>query len=382
MYLPRYLSEAVTGGATFTDQADLSGAGTLTPLATVSAPATGDLSGTGTLDATASAVAAAAAALSGVGTMDALPSQVVLPGAVLDGTGSMVAAAYVVHRISVIMAGEGVLTAADTRGGGGVTTGPCAPWPATWSCALSAEAIAVTGAAVQAATEVLYALSGRRFGLCSVTLRPCRRDCFQDSWLNYWWDFGRVYPLPILFRGSWFNLTCGFCGDNCSCTFLSEAALPGPVHDVESVKVDGVTLTQGTDYRIDDFRLLVRLGGAEWPLCNDLNLADTEVGTWSVTANFGEEVPELGKMAVGQLAAEIAKMLACDDSCALPSPVQSISRQGVNITYLDPNELFKDGQTGLYLPDLFIQTYNPSGNRRRARAYDIDGDQNRRIVGS
>lgn len=137
-------------------------------------------------------------------------------------------------------------------------------------------------------------------------------------------------------------------------------------------------LTQGTDYRLDNNRLLVRLGGEQWPTCNDLNLADTEVGTWSVTFRGGEPLTTLGQAAVGVLATEFTKLLLCDDSCQLPKPVQSISRQGVNITFLDPNEMFADRRTGLYLPDLFISTYNPHGLVRRARAYDVDAPFPRR----
>ena len=259
-------------------------------------------------------------------------------------------------------------------------SGPCDTWEAIWDCNLTTEAIAATGIALQAATEVLYALSGRRFGLCSITLRPCRRDCFGDVWpfLNDWSEWNRGGPTPVLHRGQWFNITCGSCSTGCSCSIVSEAVLPGPVFDIAEVKVDGVILPT-TGYRLDENRILVRLGGAEWPLCNDLNLDDTRPGTWSVTARIGEEVPILGKLAVGALAGEFAKAIACDSSCRLPMPVQSIARQGVNITFLDPNQVFADGRTGLYMPDLFISAYNPEGLRRRSKAYNLDTAEPRRV---
>lgn len=267
-------------------------------------------------------------------------------------------------------------------GGGSATSNPpglCEPWEPIWTCALPTEAYSVTGTAVQMASEVLWALTARRFGLCNVTIRPCRRDCFNSNWggWNNWWEFG-YYPQPALIGGLWYNLTCGSCSDGCSCSRISDVMLPGPVYEIGAVKVDGVVLTKNTDYRLDDYRRLVRLGGHEWPLCNDLNLADTEVGTWSVTFSQGEPVPELGRIAVGILATEFAKMLICDSSCALPKPVQSLSRQGVNITFLDPNEVFATGRTGLYVPDIFISTYNPNNLRRRSAVYDIDNLNNRR----
>lgn len=259
-----------------------------------------------------------------------------------------------------------------------VPPGLCAPWEPIWTCALPTSANAVTGDAVQVASEILWSLTARQFGLCNITLRPCRRECFSTfGYGGSWWEFG-TYPTPALIDGAWFNITCGSCDDGCSCTRVSDVMLPGPVFEVGAVKVDGVTLVKNTDYRLDDYRRLVRLGGDEWPLCNNINLDDSQPGTWSVTFSQGQEVPRLGRLAVGILATEIAKMLICDSSCALPKPVQSLSRQGINLTFLDPNEVFADGRTGLYLPDLFISTYNPNNLRNRSRVYNLDDLNSRR----
>lgn len=257
----------------------------------------------------------------------------------------------------------------------------CEGWDPTWTtCALPTGSYSVTGTAVEIAAEILYGLSGRQFGLCTTTLRPCRDECsdgFPLLGTGYPAGMEPGYPTPLLVGGRWYNTGCGSCSGTCTCGTLSEVTLPGPVYSVTQVKVDGVVLTAGTDYRLDDYRRLVRINDL-WPLCNDLNKADTEVGTWSVTIVQGQPLPALGRAALGVLAAEFAKLLVCDDSCALPKPVQSISRQGVNITFLDPNELFADGRTGLYVVDLFIQTYNPNKLRRPSRAYDIDRPYPRR----
>lgn len=248
-------------------------------------------------------------------------------------------------------------------------TGLCAPWTPIFTCSLPTGAGTVSGTALQAASETLYALSGRQFGLCTVTLRPCRSDCFQE-----------VLPLPRpeLIGGQWFNVACGAgCGDNCGCTSISEVILVGQISAVTAVKVDGVTLTKDVDYRLDDLRRLVRLGGHSWPRCNELNLADTQVGTWSVTVQTGVDVPALGELAVGVLTIEFAKAMLCDNTCQLPKPVQSLARQGVNITFLDPNQVFQEGRTGLYLPDLFITTFNPRGRRQRSRVFNLDASRPR-----
>ena len=254
-------------------------------------------------------------------------------------------------------------------------TGPCEDWPVIWNCDLTGASAVITGAALAAASEMLWALSGRRFGLCTTTIRPCRRGCTEWPWGGGFWPdgvAGMTYPMPMKLGSQWLNLTCGFCTSGCSCAQVEEAVLPAPVYDIVQVKVDGVVLTPGTDYRLDDSRLLVRLGGATWPLCNDLRYDDTEVGTWSVTARFGEPVPVLGTMAIGELACEFVKAFNGDD-CSLPDQVASLTRQGVSVNYVDAAQLIEAGRTGLRFTDMFLQAENPSGLRRRAQVYDVDG---------
>lgn len=268
----------------------------------------------------------------------------------------------------------------------GVDAGPCGVWPVQWgNCNLTGVSPEVTGLALRAASEVLWSLSGRRFGVCQLTVRPCRRECFGDVWgfpWGNWYEWG-VWPRPFFYSGVWYNLTCGNgCGGSCSCTPISETYLPDPVSSVVQVKVDGQILPTDA-YRVDDYRKLVRTDGGIWPWCNDLNLEDTQPNTWSVTVRFGEEVPTLGQLAVGELACQFAKLIAGDDDCALPKPVQQLVRQGVSMTFLDPNELFANGRLGLYLSDLFITTYNPHGLGSRSEVYDIDaGGQDYRITGT
>jgi hypothetical protein len=240
---------------------------------------------------------------------------------------------------------------------------------------------AVSGDGLAAATEVLFYASGQQFGLCTQTLRPCRRDCEGTYWAGnqfpeWGGGLGSSWPVPALIDGQWYNLTCGTCGDNCSCSMISEAMLPAPVYDITEVKVDGVVLSPDA-YRVDDYRILVRLDGEMWPWCNDLSVGDTEVGTWSVTARFGQPPPVLGSIAVGELACEISKLIACDSGCKLsPFFLQSLNRQGVQFTF-DPQQEF--GM--LPATSLFIKTFNPNGLRGRAQAYNLDGPTFR-IVGT
>jgi hypothetical protein len=251
--------------------------------------------------------------------------------------------------------------------------GPCQGWDQPiWTCVLDPAAAAVTGTAVQAASDVLYALTGRHLGTCSLTIRPCRQDCFGAGWpFLSWWQMG-MYPRPIFYEGVWYNLTCGSCTDGCSCSVVEQALLPGPVAGVTQVKVDGVVLAP-TAYRVDNWRKLVRIDGGRWPTCNDLTKDDTQVGTWSVALTTGETVSTLGQMALGELATQFAKLLACDEDCLMPRAVQQVVRQGVTMNFLDPNAVFMGGRTGLYLCDMFIGVENPHALTQPSTVYDLDG---------
>lgn len=250
--------------------------------------------------------------------------------------------------------------------------GPCERWPVRWTCDVSGESPTATGIAVDVATEVVWALSGRRFGQCEVKLRPCRAWC-----LDGYYPIGQVYPLPVLRDGLWYNVGCGTCiTDGCDCTPRNNVVrLHTPVNEVVEVMIDGSPVVTG-GYRLYDDRLLYLTEGT-WPECNDLDLADTEVGTWSITVAVGEAVPTGGEVAVGEFACEVLKALRGED-CRLPRTVTQLARQGVTISLPDVSEMFANGRTGLFLVDAFIAAHNPRHLTRRARVYSVDGPRHRR----
>lgn len=262
-------------------------------------------------------------------------------------------------------------------------TGPCEAWPVL--CAKYPEDAdpEIIAEAEMIATEVLWHGTKQQFGLCSVTLRPCRKECFPAwPWIpaTGWFDVGGMswpFPTPALVGGKWINIACGQCTSGCSCSRVAEVQLPYPVAEVTEVKIDGVVLDAAA-YRVDDWRLLVRLDGGDWPRCNDLNLDDDQLGTWSVTAQYGKAVPRLGQLAAGQLATEVVKHCTGASGCLLPeSMVQQITRQGVTKVFVD-QAAFAGGRTGLFWADLFLKRYNPS-NTGIATIYDIDGEHARRV---
>lgn len=259
-------------------------------------------------------------------------------------------------------------------------TGPCLDWDYQPTCDLSGADPAVLALAVTSATQTLWALTGMRFGLCEVTLRPCRRDCASQPWPpgDSWslWPWVGSYPQPALISGQWFNLGCGSCSGDCSCSVVSEFVLPAPVSRIVEIKLDGTPMATGS-YRLDNNRIVVRTDGGLWPFCNDLSMDDTEPGTWSVTAEYGEPVPDGAALAMGQLVCEIVRAASGND-CNLPAGVTQLIRQGVTIQYPDVGQLFRLGRTGLYLVDMFVSTWNPYNLRQRSRVYSVDRPQVRR----
>lgn len=238
-----------------------------------------------------------------------------------------------------------------------------------------------------AATQILYYRSAQLFDTCEVTLRPCRDSCWGERGWGWgaWRDFGYgmwgggAGPIPYLYRGLWYNLTpCGTCSGTCSCTDMQEATLPGPILSVTEVKQDGVVLTAGVDYRVDDFRKLVRLNGGVWPYCQDMNLDDDQPNTWSFTGVIGEELPELGQYAVGELTIELLRSCT-GGQCALPLNVASVTRQGVTVDYTTVQQLLENGLVGLKWCDLFIDTYNPNHLRTAPQVFSIDHPGPRRV---
>lgn len=273
-------------------------------------------------------------------------------------------------------------------GGAPVAGGPCDLWaddlPPACLAELPDEYDPTTVLAV--ATSTLWRLSGRRFGLCSRTIRPCMEDCSGPRpWGNgtYLGGYGSPPPWGVYSSGVWwpYATVCGSCPDSCSCSQICEIRLLGPVSSITEVTVDGVTLDPSA-YRIDNRRLLVRTDGECWPRCQDLSTPIGEEGTFSVSYVRGLAPPPDAVRAVTDLAFEIAKAECGVSGCKLPSRLTSISRQGITVdTMIDDLDFLERGRTGLYFVDLFLRSVNPKGVSRGARVYRADDRQPRATLG-
>lgn len=261
-----------------------------------------------------------------------------------------------------------IVTVANAASG----AGPCT-WEIDTSCCSAfwdTLSQAEKDHATAYATTALWARTGRQFGLCPITVRPCGRWCNDDGIGGWYWSGGQF--LPYIVDGVWRNCWCGG-GYGCQCRPDCQVYLPGPVESIISVVVDGVVVDPAT-YRVDDKRWLVRTGAGNcWPDCQDYNVSSGP-GTFFVTYPRGDTPPGVLLTAAGTLACEYAK--ACRGlDCRLPQYIVSIARQGVDFTAVDPMALLESGFTGLWEVDGVIRDLNPYGMTHRPRLLspDIDG---------
>lgn len=227
--------------------------------------------------------------------------------------------------------------------------------------------------AILLATFVLDSLTGRQFARCPVTVRPCGPACgLYDGYQAF--PVGAPAPgvpgtwmAPHVASGLWRNCTCG---GGCDCAPACRLDLGVPVAQIDEVKIDGVPLDPSA-YALVGQWLTRTDGGACWPSCQDPSVPDTEPDTFSVTYRPGRQLPRAGQIAAGVLALEFAKACA-GAACGLPAQIASLSRQGVDVEFVDPQSVLTDGRTGLREVDLFIGSVNPYGLRQRSRVMSPD----------
>lgn len=212
------------------------------------------------------------------------------------------------------------------------------------------------------ATSSLQTLTYYRVGSCPITIRPCPEPLPSHC--------GCGFNPHMEHDGRWYNN----CVHRTSCSALSEFKIPGPVGYIESLLIDGVEQDLASnDWRLDDGHILVwqGIGASPLPATQDLNLPDTEPGTWSLTYSKSYPVLADGRLAVAYLAAEFAKACQPKGKCALPRGVTSVTRNGVSFTV--EAGLWPGGLTGIDVVDQFILKWAPAGSPQRSA---VIGDPN------
>lgn len=217
------------------------------------------------------------------------------------------------------------------------------------------------------AGDYLWRWSGKMFGLCEKTVRPCRPYPQGGSSFT-----GSGAPwTPVIIEGDWVNLTCGSCYSNsCDCEEVDAIVLPGPIHEIETVTIDGKVLAP-ENYRVIGLDRLSRTDGGEWPRYQNMNALSGEDGSFVVVYTSGIAVPAGGQVAAGILACEFAKASCNDSSCALPKRLQSITRQGVSMAILDNFDDLDSGYTGIWLIDSWLASVTKTPRRSRVYSPDV-----------
>jgi hypothetical protein len=237
---------------------------------------------------------------------------------------------------------------------------------------------------IQAASEYLWIMTGRRLGpSCPVTVRPCRKKCADEFGIGRFLNQGQYQStgnwIPYLGAdGEFRNASLCGCARDCHCgPELCEIELEGPVYDVTAVTIDGVAV-DATSYYVADGRFLTRYSDGDlnpcWPACQDMTARNGSVGSFVVTYRTGLQLPVMAVLAAGALASHM--MAECGDSCGCgtrPNNLKSLSRQGVDLEFVDAAEVFTDGRTGIPAVDRFIAAYgSPVGLRSPLRVLSPD----------
>jgi len=265
-----------------------------------------------------------------------------------------------------------------------LTDGPC-DWEIDTSCAPGWDELSASQQEVgyTLATMTLWAATGRRFGLCTITVQPCKQ---KRRWPLYEvfpvpaWGYGTGYGAPgiispFICNGQWFNGGWG----GCRCRARCELPLQGPTTTagVLEITVKGEVVDPSA-YVIMNGYLLVRTDGDCWPSCVDYSQQDPP--EFTVTYQRGNPLPPSLAIAAGILANEYGKACGGDQSCRLPSRLTSLSRQGVDVQVAQISEYLDLGLTEIPEVDRIIVALNPYRQQERSAIYSVDTPIPRQVV--
>lgn len=220
------------------------------------------------------------------------------------------------------------------------------------------------------AAMVMWAATGRQFGLCTVTVQPQVRHELLPGYQAFPVAYEGFDQGPYIENGQW-KEDCS--GQDTACRLgpgTCGALLNGVTRtsQVTSVKIDGVALPAGS-FVIVDGNTLVRTDGTCWPTCS--NPAQQSPPAFEVTYQQGRPIPAAVQAAFELLACEYAKFCA-GGKCAVPQTLRTLTRQGVEVTVAEVPEDGRRFRTGIKVVDAVIASVNPAGLSRRVTVYSPD----------
>jgi hypothetical protein len=223
-------------------------------------------------------------------------------------------------------------------------------------------ALAQRNAAEDTAVSVLWALSGRQFGLCPTLVRPCPEFRPYDRFGSIHgygggYDGGGVTSYVLSWEGDrWLNWPCGCFGGRCRVNGPGKIHLPGPAHSITEVRIEGSVVDPST-YVLESGDVLYRVGHA-WP-SQDLSRPVGQPNTWTVEYLRGMPPPAGVANMVGTLANEFLNVCS-GGKCRLPRNIVGVTRAGVSYQVYDPKQIYEAGKTGLPEIDLWLSAINPA----------------------
>lgn len=224
--------------------------------------------------------------------------------------------------------------------------------------------------ALNIAVMVMWAATGRQFGPCEITIRPCQTQWYNQQyrvypvWASGGWEDNEGIFFPYLFGGQWFN-SCG-CGPRCCCRPDCEIIMHGPVASIIEVVMNGVVVPS-TEYRVDlaeGVARLVKTSAGCWPTCQDFNEGGMGDHAFQVKYARGSLIPSSVINATALLACQFGQAVK-GAACALPQRMTSLTRQGVTAEFIQQAADIDLFTTGINEVDMVIRAVNPG---RRVRA--------------
>ena len=223
----------------------------------------------------------------------------------------------------------------------------CEPWPITWPCDTTGADPELVALAQAAAQNLLWAMGGRRLGVCTWTERY-RPACSCPG----------CCVAPFHDAAGWHNRVGG--PAMCCRILLAHR----PVREVLAVTLDSAALDPA-GYDVEAWAWLRRRGTC-WPCAGDCDDPPVEV-----TYKAGNSLPAGTAAAMGEVACEFINGFT-NKVCKLPSRAVSIARQGVTVQLADPATFVRSGRLGLPIADAWLSVVNPTGLSRPSRVYSPD----------
>lgn len=245
------------------------------------------------------------------------------------------------------------------------------PWPVDtacfddqWESEFDDE---VQTRSIALSSSTLQRLTAYRVSNCTTILRPCSWAAGCRSVVPEYrhWGGSNEWMTPYNWGGVWYN-ACGCVHNACGHTDLNTVWLPKPMGGVVEVLLDGETLVEDTDYRVQGNALLA-LGDIVWPMDQNLTLATDQPNTFSIEFYNAIRPDDTAAYANALLAMQFARACTNKGKCELPKSVISVVRQGVS--FVLPTGSFPNGETGIREIDAFIALYNPKHRMREPQVY-------------